>query len=516
VDAVSACAPDRTARWFCLLAGVHVVVWTLLRSLTQPNAPLDVVEMAYWGHEWQLGYSRHPPLAAWLTEAALRLSGGAVWTVYLVAQLAMVVCFWAAWQLGRAMLPPRTALFAAALLECCLYYNFTTSEVNNNIALYPFWALAVLCFYRALETSASAPWIAMGACLGLGLLAKYSLVMLLPPMIGFLCLNPSARRHLSRTGPYLALLAFLIVSAPHLYWAARHGFPGIGFALERTRTDADAVSRLVGVLGFARDQLVALLPMLLVILPLTGLRWRLRPLGPADRFKRDFLVAVALGPFAAHLVLAVALELKLRSMYGSQLWTFTGVLLLFSLALSAEPARWRRAVIGCVVVAAALVPAAAAYDVAWPFLRREPMRINFPGQKLAARVDAIWRERYHRPLPVAAGEWWLAGNVALYSPSRPQVYGGGPHSADAEPSPWQNPWTSDEALRRRGGIILWSADRHDAGLAERLRARFPALELLDPVTLPWETGAVLPPVRVAVAVVPPDPDGAPPARTGSP
>src|SRR5262249_11504239 len=107
--------PARATRCFWLLAVGHVVVWTVVRILTEPNAPLDVVEMAYLGHEWQLGYANHPPLAAWVTEAAVRLGGGSIWVVYLVSQIAMVACLWAAWRLGRALMSPGVALLGAAV-----------------------------------------------------------------------------------------------------------------------------------------------------------------------------------------------------------------------------------------------------------------------------------------------------------------------------------------------------------------------------------------------------------------
>ena len=75
----------------------------------------------------------------------------------------------------------------------------------------------------------------MGACLGIGLLAKYSLVILLvrwspscPPSRGAAPLAQAP-------GPYLALCAALVVFAPHLFWAARQHFPALQWALERTR-----------------------------------------------------------------------------------------------------------------------------------------------------------------------------------------------------------------------------------------------------------------------------------------
>jgi 4-amino-4-deoxy-L-arabinose transferase-like glycosyltransferase len=438
-----------------------------------------------------------------VTEAALAVGEGSLWGVYVASQLAMIACLWAAWRLGREMLTPGAALLCALVLECCLYYHFTTSEVNNNVALYPFWALSVLFFYRALETAAARHWIATGACLGVGLLAKYSMVMLLVPMVAFMIVSPRARRHVATPGPYLALGAAVVVFAPHLLWAGRQHFPALQWALERTRGEEYSGSRIVNVLWFLKDQLPAVVPMLAVLLPLTGWRWRLRQLDPAERFQRDFL-----GPLVAQVVLALALDLKLRSMYGSQLWTFTGVLLLFSLVLRPEASRWRGAAIGCIVVGVLMVVAAVFYDQAWPYVRGKPMSIHFPGHEAAVEVAAVWRRHTDRPLRIVAGEWWLAGNVALYSRPRLQVYGGGPHAGHALFSPQNNPWTSDEALRKNGGIILWNADRQESGIARYFCERFPTLQLLDPVALRWETGAAVPPIRLGMALVPPGSDEA--------
>ena len=65
---------DPFRRWFWIFAVVHLAVWVLVPVLTHPNAPLDVVEIVYWGHEWQWGYVKHPPLPSWLSEAAVAVS----------------------------------------------------------------------------------------------------------------------------------------------------------------------------------------------------------------------------------------------------------------------------------------------------------------------------------------------------------------------------------------------------------------------------------------------------------
>ena len=75
-------------RCFLLFALGHATLWTMLPVLTQPNAPLDTLEMIYWGHEWQPGYYKHPPLPAWLAEFACQFSTNDVWPTYVLCQLA--------------------------------------------------------------------------------------------------------------------------------------------------------------------------------------------------------------------------------------------------------------------------------------------------------------------------------------------------------------------------------------------------------------------------------------------
>ena len=48
------------------IVGLHVLFWTLMPLLVHRNAPLDVIEGAVWGREWQLGYPKGPPLVPWM------------------------------------------------------------------------------------------------------------------------------------------------------------------------------------------------------------------------------------------------------------------------------------------------------------------------------------------------------------------------------------------------------------------------------------------------------------------
>jgi 4-amino-4-deoxy-L-arabinose transferase-like glycosyltransferase len=493
---------DPTIRWFWLLVVAHVAMWTLLPTLTQPNAPLDIVEMLFFGREWQWGYFKHPPLPSWLAEIAYQLSGGHVWGVYLVAQLSVALCFWSVWRLGRELLPPRAALLGAMLLEASWNYNFASTEFNNNVGLYPFWTLAILMAYWALTDGRYRFWVGTGLALGLAMLAKYTAVVLVGAMVLFLLLEPTARAHWRRPGPYLTILAAAAVFLPHVLWAASQGFPAIRFALDRTQGAGHLLDHLRYPLSFAGAQLLCLLPTAFVLAAVVRRPFQFRQFGPQERTGHNFLLAMVLGPFVLCVVLSALRALRLRAAYGSQLWAYAGLMVLYGLRLNGARRAWRNAWLALALVAVVLFSVALVRNVAGPRLQHKPSRVHFGGRLLAEQVEQIWESRFHRPLPVAAGEWWLAGNVALYGPSRAHVWGGSdPDLSDF--GPHYAAWLSDDSLRATGGVVLWNDARLKGKLPEGLVARFPHAEVLAPLTIPYQTRAPLPPVRVGVAIIPP-------------
>ena len=42
----------------------HLIIWTLVPSLTNYNLPLDVIEALAWGNNLDWGFNKHPPASA--------------------------------------------------------------------------------------------------------------------------------------------------------------------------------------------------------------------------------------------------------------------------------------------------------------------------------------------------------------------------------------------------------------------------------------------------------------------
>jgi hypothetical protein len=412
---------------------------------------------------------------------------------------------WAVWRLARAMVPPRVALLAALCLDGLVFFTYDAAEFSNNIVLTALWAVAVWCFYRAVRDGRAGWWATTGLVVGLALLTKYTVVFLLVPMVLFLAVEPAARRWWRRPGPYLALLVAVAVFAPHLVWMVRHHFITITYAMERSEGGHRCADHLTHPLFFALSQAGRLLPVCVVLLPLTSWRWRWRPAEEGQQFNRSFLLWMAGGPVALHLLLSAGLGLQLREIYGYPLWSLTGLVLLSFLRVDLSRPTLVRAAWCWAAVVVAFVGFTVLKDRFDPVLQGEGGRIRYPGRDLAQEVTRRWQERYGRPFPLVAGDCWAAGNVGCYAPHRPSVYFS--RALDfLDLDPRAVPWTSDEDLRRRGGVLVWNADALGDWIPWWLWLRFPTAVWQPPLVLPYKCKTRVPPARVGLAFLPPRQD----------
>ncbi len=487
---------DYVARILGVFLVGHLLVWTLVPFLTQPNAPLDCIELLSWGHQWQWGYFKHPPLPAWLCEIAAVPFGSVDWPLYLISQLCIVGCFYTAWRMARETLAPWASLAAVVVMEACHYFSFTSVELNNNVAARVLWAFAILSLYWAIRRDQRRWWCATGFALALAMLSKYDAALLIASMFIFSIAYPAARRHWRTSGPYLMIAVLGVCLAPHAVWLIENDFQPLQYFRDRSATDPSAWNHLYHPLKFVSAQLLALgIPMLLMT-GILGWRWRLRKLETDQRFQRDFLVAVVLGPCFLAVLYSLGTGAHLRSMWGSAMWTYGGVLamLAFRSLPSISVATHKKMAIQAIAVGGLFAVSLAAKNVVGPVIVGKGSRVHFPGRELAGAVETQWRNYSNEPLPEIAGDTWLAANVGYYAKQRVTVYPG--------PSAQWAPWTSDDELRRRGGVLIWDVTVFDRP-PEKWLARFPRARVQPIIDLPWKARGVKDSVKIGIAIVPP-------------
>ena len=130
----------------------HLLLWTLVPSLSNTNLPLDTIEALAWGSNLDWGFNKHPPLSAFAVEFFFKIFGNNDWAYYLLSQIFVLITFFFVWKFSKEILEDKIySLLSILLLVGIYFYNFTTPEFNVNVSQLPFWALSVYFFWKGLN-----------------------------------------------------------------------------------------------------------------------------------------------------------------------------------------------------------------------------------------------------------------------------------------------------------------------------------------------------------------------------
>ena len=167
---------------FYIFITVHLVLWTLVPSLTNNNLPLDTIEALAWGSNLDWGFNKHPPASAFFPEVIYQLFGSQDWAYYLLSQLFVVTAFIIVFKFAEELFKNKTlSLISVLLLEGIYFYNFTTPEFNVNVCQLPFWSLCVYYSWKLFDKKAITfkDCFLLGVFAAIGFLSKYLFIYLL-------------------------------------------------------------------------------------------------------------------------------------------------------------------------------------------------------------------------------------------------------------------------------------------------------------------------------------------------
>ena len=152
----------------------HLIIWTLIPTITNNNLPLDVIEALAWGSNLDWGFNKHPPGSAFFPEIFYQIFGAQDWAYYLLSQIFVIIAFIYVFKLANEIFNnTKLSLISVLLLESIYFYNFTSPEFNVNVSQLPFWALSVFFTWRCIKNDKFFDYIILGIFIGLGVLSKY-------------------------------------------------------------------------------------------------------------------------------------------------------------------------------------------------------------------------------------------------------------------------------------------------------------------------------------------------------
>jgi len=165
----------------------HLLIWTLIPSISNTNLPFDTIEHLAWGSNLDWGYGKHPPASALFLKGFYQLFSNQDWAYYFLSQLFVVLSFFVVFKFSEDFFKNRTlSLISILLLEGIYFYNFTTPEFNVNVCQLPFWTLSVLYCWKGFKDNKSTNWLLFGLFARLGVLSKYLFAYLLVSIVYFL------------------------------------------------------------------------------------------------------------------------------------------------------------------------------------------------------------------------------------------------------------------------------------------------------------------------------------------
>ena len=398
----------------------HLIIWTLVPSLTNNNLPLDTIEALAWGSNLEWGFNKHPPMSAFFLEVFYQIFGSQDWAFYFLSQIFVLIGFYYVFKLAYEILRNiKLSLISVLLLESIYFYNFTTPEFNVNVCQIPFWSLVVFYSWKIydLKEIKLADCFLVGLFAALGFLSKYLFIYLLISISLLFVWLIFVKKTKKFDFKYLiSIEVFIVLLVPHLVWLFNNEFITILYGLKRTGLEESGIlDHFKYPLIFLFKQIIILIPFFLLIrLLVKRIKFRINF---KDK-KLLFLLFVNILPFFLIFITSIFTGSKIRTMWMTPFYLFFGVLFIY-LFQSQINLKKIRSFLYCFLFFFFLSP----FLYSFESLVKLDKRTDYPGKEIASKVQITWDQDFDKEIEFVTGNEWEAGNLSYHLKSRPKWEG---------------------------------------------------------------------------------------------
>jgi len=401
---------------FYIFVTSHLIIWTLIPTLTNNNLPLDTIEHLAWGSNLDWGFNKHPPAVAFALEFFYQIFGAQDWAYYLLSQIFVIISFIAVFKLAEDFFKNKVfSLLSVLLLEGIYFHNFTTPEFNVNICLMPFWALTVLYLWKGFQDNKTIDWILVGLFGGLGFLSKYLFIYLGLAIDIFIIYMIYKNKFKFDFKPFISVIPFFIVMLPHLIWLTENNYVTITYGLHRTGAeDPDILNHIKHPLIFLGKQIGILIPFFLMLFFLVN---KFKSKINFKDNKLIFLLTVNIVPIALVLLTSMILGAKIRTMWMTPFYLFFGVLAIY-IFQSKINLNKLKGFATIFIILFIFSPFAYAYVS----ISKTDKRTDYPGKKEAEKAKLFYEKQSQvsGEISYVKGNEWIAGNLSYHLEERPK------------------------------------------------------------------------------------------------
>ena len=405
---------------FFIFALSHLIIWTLIPTLTNYNLPLDTIEALAWGSNLDWGFNKHPPMSAFFVEFFYLIFGAQDWSYYFLSQIFVLTAFYFVFKFANEIFDNvKLSLISVLLLETFFFYNYTSPEFNVNICQLPFWSLVVYYswkIYNTYEPNLTDCFL-LALFAAIGFLSKY-LFLYLIISITFLFIFLIFFKKIKKFDfKYLIVIeVFIVLLVPHLIWLFNNDFITITYGLKRSGIEEiSLLNHIKFPLIFFIKQIGIIIPFLILIRLLIKkfkFRFNLK-----DK-KFLFLFFVNLIPLVLIFLTSVITGSKIRTMWMTPFYLFFGVFMVYLLHSQINLKKINHFLIGFLIMFF-LSP----MIYAFVSITQDNKRTDYLGKDFATKVQLVWAQDFDKEIEFVTGDEWKAGNLSYHLKSRPKWEG---------------------------------------------------------------------------------------------
>ncbi len=399
---------------FYIFLIIHLIIWTLVPTLTNNNLPLDTIEALAWGSNLDWGFNKHPPMSAFLVEFFYQIFGAKDWAYYLLSQICVIITFFIIFKLSESFFKKKNyCLLSILLLEGIYFYNYTTPEFNVYICELPFWALTILYCWKGFKNNKYKDWTLFGTFAAAGVLSHYLFIYLLLSLDIFFVYMIFKRKINFKC--LFSLIPFLLVITPHLIWLFENNYITITYGLHRTGTGEQSfLDHIIYPLIFLGKQIGILIPFFLMSLFL------INKLKSKFNFKDNkfiFLLSINIFPIALVLITSIIMGVKIRTMWMTPFYLFFGILVIY---IFQSQINFNKLKSFTTIFLILFIISPLTY--AYVSISKTDKRTDYPGKEEAKKVISFWDNNIfaNEELSFVKGNEWVAGNLSYHLPERPK------------------------------------------------------------------------------------------------
>ena len=398
----------------------HIIIWTLIPSITNNNLPLDTIEALAWGSKLDWGFNKHPPMSAFFSEIFFQIFGPQDWSYYLLSQIFVVIAFYYVFKFANEILENiKLALISTLLITSIYFYNFTTPEFNVNICQLPFWSLVVYYSWRIYDSNEIkfSYCLLVGLFAAIGFLSKYLFIYLLFSILFLFIYLIFFKKSKKFDFKYLIIIeVFLVLLVPHFIWLSNNDFVSIYYGLKRTGLEEIVIfDHFKNPFIFILKQIGLLIPFFfLIFLLITKKNFRFH----LKNKKLLFLIFVNLVPIFLMFITSLITGSKIRTMWMTPFYLFFGVFAVYLFQSQINLKKINSFLLGFLFLFF-LSPLIYFYiSVTQP-----DKRTDYPGKEIALKVQITWDKNFEKEIQFVTGNEWNAGNLSYHLKSRPNWEG---------------------------------------------------------------------------------------------